>query len=171
MKTLFVLILSFFLSPLTFAQWSIQSVSATKMEKQTSKVSIDFWLHITIKNDSDDSLYIWGQRGFHIVESFIKDSKSQVWERRNISICGTMGAPSWQEVKAGQEIKVIRREAVGDVGKEMMLTFQSAVSPDGMRRNSEVLLGAFKIPGPVSDEKSDGDPEKPVSPPKLKTRD
>jgi hypothetical protein len=146
MKTAFILTLSLLLATPAFAQWTIKSVSSTKMEKQTSKVSTDFWLHIAIKNDSAKTLYIWGQRGFHIVEAFIKDTETQVWERQNMGICGTMGEPSWQPVKAGQEIKLLRREAVDDIGNSMMLTFQTSTRPDGMRRNSEVLLGAFEIP-------------------------
>lgn len=169
MKVVIILILSFLLGTPTFAQWSIKSVTSTKMKKQTSKVSQDFWLHITIKNDSEKTRYIWGQRGFHIVAAFIKDTETQVWERQNIGICGTMGEPSWQAVKAGQEIKLLRREAVDDIGKSMMLTFQASMRPDGMRRNSEVLLGAFKIPGIGPNKAAQGGAENPAAGSKSKS--
>ena len=145
-KSLLVISATLLLSPSSFAQWSILSTSSVKMEKQTSDSSKDFWLHVTIKNDSKETQYIWGQRGFHIIEAFIKNAKSKVWERQNMGICGTMGEPSWQEVMPGQEIKILRREAVTDVGKDMMLTFQASSSPNGRLKNSEVLLGSFNIP-------------------------
>jgi hypothetical protein len=162
-KPLLIFFAAFLLGTPVFGQWSIKSISSTKMEKQTSKVSTDFWLHITIKNDSKETLYIWGQRGFHIVEAFIKNSETQVWERQNMGICGTMGEPSWQPVKAGQEVKLLRRESVGDIGKSMMLTFQASIRPDGMRINSDVLLGAFEIPKIEADKAEQGGADQPAT--------
>ena len=128
------------------AQWSIVSTTAEPLEKHTSSVSEDFWLRITLRNDSDRTLYIWGQAGFHIVEAYIKDPKSMDWERQNMGICGTAGELAWQPVKAGEEIKLLRREDVRDAGRSMMLTFQAASSPDASRIGTEILLGDFKIP-------------------------
>jgi hypothetical protein len=150
LRVLLIFLTTFFLAPLANAQWSIVSVSSTQMEEQTSDVSIDFWLHITIKNVSNKTLYIWGQNGFYLVESFIKKGKNQIWERRNTEICGTTGEPTWQEVRAGEEIKLRRRQSLKDVGDSMMLTFQTSNRPDGIRQNSEVLLGSFEIPKPKS---------------------
>lgn len=116
------------------------------MEKQTSDVSTDFWLHVTIKNTSDDAQYVWGQRGFYIVEAFIKNPDSQVWERQNVVICGTSGDPDWHMVESGQEIKLVRREAVDDIGKSMILTFNCVPTPVKLHRGAETLLGPFKIP-------------------------
>ena len=72
-----------------------------------------------------------------------------------------MGEPSWQPVKAGQEIKLLRREAVNDIGKSMMLTFQTSLQPNGMRRNSEVLLGGFEIPEVEAGKAEEGGAEQP----------
>jgi hypothetical protein len=146
MKTLLILTATLLLASPSHAQWSIVSVSSSEMEKQTTKTTTDFWLNITIKNDSDKKHYIWGQRGFHIIESFIKSADSQTWERQNIGICGTMGEPSWQPVEPGAEIKLTRRLSTKDIGNSLMLTFQMSPTPNGVRENSEVLLGSFVIP-------------------------
>ena len=147
MKLFFILVALVLPAFPAFSQWSIVSTTAEPMAEQTSKESHDFWLHITLRNDSNRELFIWGQRGFHLVEAFIKDPQSKVWERKNIVICGSAGGLSWQSVKAGEEIKLLRREASRDTGRSMMLTFRMAYAPDTSRDSgAEILLGDFIIP-------------------------
>lgn len=149
------LILAALLLPATsaFSQWSIVSVTAERNQVLPSKVSEDMFLRIALRNDSDRTLYIWGQSGYYQVEAFIKDSKSMVWERKNSWMCGTAGEPSWQPVEAGREIKVLRREAIRDAGRSMMLTFRMAYSPIvDATGGSEILLGEFKIPAVPPDK-------------------
>ena len=130
-------------APCCFSQWAVSAVKSVKMEKQTSRVSEDFWLEITVRNTSDRVLYLQGiSPRWYMVESFIRKPESAVWERQNTGVDQKL---EMLPVKANEEIKILRREALKNIGRPVMLTLRMAYSEhdaDG----SVILLDAFKIP-------------------------
>ena len=128
----------------TAAEWTVVSTSATafKPEEQTSKVSDDFWLHITLRNDSKKVQYIQGLRpSWFMIEAFVRSRQSGIWERQNIGVDQKL---EWIAIKPGEEIKLTRRQSVSDIGLPMMLTFSPALSEAGSR--DIVLLDQFTVP-------------------------
>ncbi|MBE2181603.1 MAG: hypothetical protein IAE97_14150 [Chthoniobacterales bacterium] len=129
------------------AEWTVVSTSATAFEpeEQTSKVPDDFWLHITLRNDSKVVQYIQGLRpGWFMVEAFVRPAKSGIWERQNIGVDQKL---EWIAIKPGEEIKLTRRQAVSDIGLPMMLTFSRSFST-GDHTGTIVLLDQFTVPAP-----------------------
>ena len=129
----------------TAAEWTVVSSSATafKPEEQTSKVSEDFWLHITLRNDSKVVQYIQGLRpGWFMVEAFIRSRQSGIWERQNIWVDQKL---EWIAIKPGEEIKLTRRQSVADIGLPMMLTFSRSLST-GDHTGTIVMLDQFTVP-------------------------
>lgn len=129
----------------TAAEWTVVSTSATafKPEEQTSKVSDDFWLHITLRNDSKVVQYIQGLRpGWFMVEAFIRSRQSGIWERQNTWVDQKL---EWIAIKPGEEIKLLRRQSVTDIGLPMMLTFSRSLST-GDHTGTIVLLDQFTVP-------------------------
>ena len=142
MKTLSVITL-LLLSLLDLqAQWEIVRAEAKPLEKQTSAVSEDFWLHVVIRNATEKTLYVQGMGQWYMIEAFIKNSSDAVWNRQNTGVDREL---TMVPVAPGEEIVSVRREAVLNIGKSMMLTFQMAFSQHE-EIGSRVLLGEFKIP-------------------------
>ena len=128
----------------TAAEWTVVSTSATafKPEEQTSKVADDFWLHITLRNDSKKVQYIQGLRpSWFMIEAFVRSRQSGIWERQNIGVDQKL---EWIAIKPGEEINLTRRQSVSDIGSPMMLTFSPALSEAGSR--DIVLLDQFTVP-------------------------
>lgn len=131
----------------TAAEWTVVSTSALafKPEEQTSKVADDFWLHITLRNDSKVVQYIQGLRpGWFMVEAFVRSSQSGIWERQNTGVDQKL---EWIAIKPGEEIKLTRRQSVSDVGLPMRLTFSRSLST-GDHAGTIVLLDQFTVPAP-----------------------
>ncbi len=129
------------------ADWTVISTSpaALKAEERTSSVSDDFWLHITLRNDSKVIQYIPGLRpGWFMIEAFVRRQQSGTWERQNTDVDQKL---EWIAIKPGDEVKLTRRQSVADVGLPMMLTFRLAWS-DGDRTGSIILLDQFTVPVP-----------------------
>jgi len=129
------------------ADWSIASTKATALTpaEQTSKDGQDFWLTITLRNDSKFTQYIRGlEPRWFLVEAFIRRPQSGVWERENIGYDQKL---KWMPIKPGEEIKLIRRQSIADAGLPMMLTFSRSLSEtDGT--GSIIVLDPFKVPKP-----------------------
>jgi len=133
------------------ADWSIVSTRATafKPEEQSSKDGQDFWLNITLRNDSKVTQYIQGlPSGWFLVEAFIRRSHSGVWERQN---AGYDQKLKWIAIRPGEEIKLARRQAVADAGLPMMLTFSRALS-EGDHTGSIIILDSFNVPSPPKEK-------------------
>ena len=129
------------------AEWTVVSTSAAafKPEDQTSKVSDDFWLQITLRNDSKVVQYIQGLRpSWFLIEAFVRSRQSGIWERQNTGFDRKL---EWIAIKPGEEIKLTRRQAVADIGLPMMLTFSRSFST-GDYRGTIVLLDPFTVPEP-----------------------
>lgn len=129
------------------AEWTVVSTSSTafKPEEQTSTVADDFWLHITLRNDSKVVQYLQGMRpGWFMVEAFVRPRQSGIWERQNTGVDREL---EWIAIKPGEEIKLTRRQSVADIGLPMMLTFRRALS-EGDHTGSMVLLDPFTVPAP-----------------------
>jgi hypothetical protein len=129
------------------ADWKIVSTeaSAFKPEEQTSKDGRDFWLNITLRNDSKVTQYIKGlPPGWFLVEAFIRRPQSEIWERQNIGYDRKL---TWIPIKPGEEIKLLRRQSSADAGLPMQLTFSRALS-DEDNNGSIILLDPFTIPSP-----------------------
>ena len=125
------------------AQWEIRRVEAQPMEAQTSEVSEDFWLRLTLRNTSKKVIYVQGiEPNWFMIEAFIRKGPDAVWERQNTGVDREL---VMIPVAPGDEIVSVRRESVADIGKSMMLTFLVAHSPRDTS-GSRVLLGDFKIP-------------------------
>ena len=130
-------------APCCFSQWIVVGTKAAKMEEQTSRVSEDFWLHITLRNTSTGILYIQGiHPQWYMVESYIKNPQGAVWEKQNVGIDQKL---QMLPVKPGEEIKILRRESLKHVGRPMILTFRMAHS-EYDSSGSQILLDAFSIP-------------------------
>lgn len=129
------------------AEWIVVTTSSTalKPEEQQSKVSDDFWLHITLRNDSKVIQYIQGLRpGWFMVEAFVRTRQSGIWERQNTGVDQKL---EWIAIKPGEEIKLTRRQSVADIGLPMMLTFSRSLST-GDHAGTIVLLDQFTVPAP-----------------------
>jgi len=129
------------------AEWTVVSTSATafKPEEKTSKVSDDFWLQITLRNDSKVVQYIQGLRpSWFMIEAFVRARQSGIWERQNTGVDQKL---EWIAIKPGEEIKLTRRQAVADIGLPMMLTFSRSLST-GDNKGTIVLLDPFTVPEP-----------------------
>jgi hypothetical protein len=133
------------------ADWKIVSIHAMafKPEEQTSKDGQDFWLNITLRNDSKVTQYIKGlPPNWFLVEAFIRRPQSEIWERQNIWYDRKL---TWIPIKPGEEIKLRRRESLADAGLPMKLTFARALSA-GDRNGSIILLDPFTIPSPSKNQ-------------------
>lgn len=148
MKFLSYLLAALAMCSATFAaDWIIVSTRATalKPEEQTSKDNQDFWLNITLRNDSKATQYIRGLKpNWFLVEAYIRRPQSGVWERQGIGVDREL---TWIAIKAGEEIKLTRRQSNADAGLPMMLTFSRALS-DGDHTGSNIVLDQFKVPSP-----------------------
>jgi hypothetical protein len=78
-----------------------------------------------------------------MVESYIKNPQGAVWEKQNVGIDQEL---QMLPAQPGEEIEILRREALKHVGRPMILTFRMAFSKDDSS-GSQILLDAFKIPG------------------------
>jgi hypothetical protein len=135
-------------APALAAEWTVASTSSTafKPEEQTSKVSDDFWLHITLRNDSNVVQYIQGLRpSWFMIEAFVRPLQSGIWERQNTDVDQKL---EWIAIKPGEEIKLTRRQSVADIGLPMMLTFNRSFST-GDHKGTIVLLDQFTVPAPI----------------------
>lgn len=145
MTRLFLISVAAFLisAPCCLAQWAFVGAKAAKMEGQTSRVAEDFWLHITLRNTSTAILFIQGiHPQWYMVESYIKKAEGAVWEKQTIGIDQAL---QLLPVKPGEEIKILRREALKNIGRPMILTFRTAHSEHDSSP-SQILLDAFNIP-------------------------
>jgi hypothetical protein len=127
------------------ADWTVVSTSsaAFKPEESISSVPGDFWLHITLRNDSKVIQYVQGiGPGWFMIEAFIRRPQSGTWERENCGVCQKL---EWIAIKPGEEVKLKRRQSAADVGLPMMLTFSSALS-SGDDTGSIILLDQFIVP-------------------------
>jgi hypothetical protein len=132
-----------FSAPCCLAQWAVVGTKAAKMEEQTSRVSENFWLHITLRNTSTGILYIQGiHPKWYMVESYIKKPQGAVWEKQNVGIDQKL---QMLPVKPGEEIEILRREALKHVGLPMILNFRMAYS-EYDSSGLQILLDAFNIP-------------------------
>lgn len=129
------------------AEWTVVSTTSTafRPEERTPNGPDDFWLHITLRNDSKIVQYIRGlPSGWYLVEAFVRSRKSGIWERQNTGYDRNL---EWLAIKPGQEIKLLRRQSTADIDLPMMLTFRRTLS-SGDNSGSVVLLDQFKIPAP-----------------------
>lgn len=129
------------------ADWTVVSTSsaAFKAEEHTSSVPGDFWLHITLRNDSKVIQYVQGiSPGWFMIEAFIRRPQSGTWERENIGVCQKL---EWIAIKPGEEVKLKRRQSAADAGLPMILTLSSDLSP-GDHTGSIILLDQFTVPPP-----------------------
>ena len=129
------------------AEWTVVSTSSTafKPEEQKSNVSDDFWLQITLRNDSKVVQYIQGLRpGWFMIEAFVRPHQRGIWERQNAGVDQKL---EWIGIKPSEEIKLTRRQSVADIGLPMMLTFSRSLST-GDHMGTIVLLDLFIVPAP-----------------------
>ena len=139
------------LSPALGADWSIVSTRATafKPEEQTSKDGQDFWLNITLRNDSKVTQYIRGLKpGWFLIEALIQPPQSEAWERQKIGFDQKL---TWIAIKPGEEIKLLRRQSIADAGRPMKLTFSTALS-EAAPEESVIVLDPFKVPSPTKEK-------------------
>ena len=122
------------------------------MEKQTRKISKDFWLEITLRNDFKETLYIQGiHPKWYMIEAYIKHPNNAVWERQNTGVNRKL---EMLPVKAGEEIKTVRREAIKNIGSSVMLTFLMAYTNND-NVALRILLDGFTIPHLIKSEQND----------------
>ena len=141
------------------AEWEIVSVSTKPFTRESYNGPPEVWMDLSIKNVSENDILVWGQtfapdRHFYLIESYIQKKDSAVWERQNIGMCGSVGKTGWIRVKPGQVIEQGRVEFQHDVGKNMILVFPSS-SAGGDPKQTEILVGPFKVPEPSKSEPSD----------------
>lgn len=154
MKTIVFLLALLCSTTPSFSQWAITKTEAKKTDERSFVENGDFVLEITLRNESSETLYVQGIRpGFYMVEAYIRNPKGAVWERQNIGVDQKL---EMLPVKAGGEIKLVRRESLKHVGRSMMLTFLMAHSEHD-QRCSQILVGDFQIPAPPSSEAGRGE--------------
>ncbi len=146
------------------SQWAIVNVKALELDKQSREAmkpkdrgkqsgaaSEDFFLSITLRNESSGTLYVRGIRpDWYMVEAFVKNPKGSAWERQNTEVDQKL---EMLPVKSGAEIITGRRVSGDQIGRAMLLTFRMAYS-ELDERGAEILVGEFQIPGPPKSESS-----------------
>ena len=151
MKTILFLLTLLCSSTSSFSQWTIVKTEGKNTDERSFVENGDFVLEITLRNESPDTLYVQGIRPeWYMVEAYIKSPKGVVWERQNIGVDQQL---EMLPVKAGGEIKLVRRESLKHAGRSMMLTFLMAHSAND-QRGSQILVGDFQIPAPPKGEPS-----------------
>ena len=114
------------------------------MDRQTNQTSAEQWLELTLRNETDHTLFIQGARpNGYMVESFILRKNNTVWQRQSVGVDRDL---EMLPVGPNQEIKVLRRESLKNIGSQVMLTFLTSDSKQGS--GSRVLLGPIQIPAP-----------------------
>jgi hypothetical protein len=127
-----------------FAEWEVTKVES-QIKKEQTGIPEDFWLVITLTNQSDATVYLQGIRpGWYMVESYIKDPQGDGWTRQNIGLDQTL---EMLPIAPRESIRVTHRESKAHVGRDMMLTFMTAASALDLQ-GSRILVGAFKVPEP-----------------------
>lgn len=138
------------------AEWRIVDVSTEPIiydpyyEKSRIKVNL------SICNVSYREMFIWGanlggEHNLYLIHSFVKDVKSDEWEKRNMEIGGLRGKIGWIRVDPGDTISVTKIFSEKYVGRQMILTFRRVYSDRRAyseidAKSSEILLGPLKIP-------------------------
>lgn len=147
------LILSMILcAAVCYAEWQIVEVSTAPFSRKNYDGPSEIEMTIKIRNISKNKVYIygedWGSEGkFYLIESFIKNTANDVWERQNAGMGGGIGTVGFLPVEPGETITSIGVLYKHYVGNQMILTFRRANSA-GDKRGNEILLGPFKIPAP-----------------------
>jgi hypothetical protein len=132
------------------AEWKVVEVRTEPFVRQSYKGLPEVKMNLSIRNISEKKIFVWGQdfgtkTNFYLIESFIQDAGSAVWERQNVGMCGSVGKTGWISVEPGETISVTKVLFKKYVGRQMILTFRRAYSK-GDAKGSEILLGPFEIP-------------------------
>lgn len=135
-----------------FAEWQIVEISTSSYNRKNYTGPSEIEMTIKIRNISKKKLFMygedWGTEGkFYLIESFIKNTGNDVWERQNAGMGGGIGTVGFLPVEAGETITSVGVLYKYYVGNQMILTFRIANSK-GDQRGNEILLGPFKIPEP-----------------------
>jgi len=151
----------------SFAEWKVVDVHTKPLIRQSYKGLPEVQMNLRIRNVSKKKIFVWGQvfgtqKKFYLIESFIQDTGSEVWERQNVGMCGSVGKTGWISVGPGEIIPVTKVLFQKYVGRQMILTFRCAYSK-GDAKGREILLGSFEIPKAKKSEQSPaGDELKPA---------
>lgn len=141
--------------------WQIVEVNTKPFYRKPFNGPPEIQLNLGIRNISEREMFVWGQdfggnHKFYLVESLIKDSNSDEWERQNVGMCGSIGRIGWIRVDPGETISVTKVLFEKYAGRQMILTFRCAYS-EGDKIGAEVFLDPFRIPEAKESEQS---PEK-----------
>lgn len=142
-KPMLSLLAAFLFASPASAGWEIVKVQARSMEAQAA--SGDFWLDITLRNASGDTVYVQGlPPAWYMVEAYVKDPAGQVWRRQSIGVDQKL---EMLPVAPSGSITITRRENTEHIGRPMLLDFLMAHS-EFDTVGSRILVGEFKIPKP-----------------------
>jgi hypothetical protein len=156
MKSIALITAMVFAANVCLGEWEVLEVRTAPFTRVSYKGAPEMQMNLKIRNISEGPVFVWGQdfgtgQKFYLIESFIRGRTNAVWERQNVSMCGSIGQIGWIEVRPRKSIQsggIILREYAG---RQMLLTFRRA-SSKGDDKGSEVLLGPFTIPEPKQSE-------------------
>ncbi len=140
------------------AEWQIVEVSTKPFVRGSFEGPREVQMNLSIRNISEREMFIWGQNfggknNFYQIESLIKDSNGDEWERQNVGMCGSVGRIGWIRVDPGETISVTKVLFEKYVGRQMILTFRRAYSEED-EIGAEVFLDQFRIPEAKESEQS-----------------